>query len=459
MPSNPQSFMFVFPGQGAQYRGMGRDIYESFAVARSVYRRASEALGYDMAELSFLDPGDELHDTAFTQPALLIHSIACMEVFRELTDGQVTPDIVAGHSLGEYTALVAAGALGLEHAVRLVRRRGELMSRYGKGKMLAVRLSLDEIRGYAERHYCDIGGCNLPDQTVVGGLKEDLEALVTSLRAAHPRVRPIFLSTEGAFHTYLMADAAMHFRAELEKTDFGHPACRILSNFTGDFHESDPAGIRYRLFFQLFHPVRWIAGLQRALAQGIGMIVEFGGGLGGESPASKRPNLASIIQRAIRAREGRFGAASNETTQLDHESLYAPGINVESLQRAANLAKALRRLKPASNYQHPGPDSDPICERWYRLYIPTIGGMPIEAATALMQQVEELGLGRAVQLVTEDASTNRSFIEYLDPESKGPAPYLEMIVGGESGILVYELGSVIEQELYAVHRETLLLGE
>ena len=127
MPSSEQKILFVFPGQGSQYKGMGSDLCNEYPVAANIYQQAGEVLGYDIAELSFNDPEEKLHKTRYTQPALLTHSIACLEVFRDLTDDRLKPVMAAGHSLGEYSALVAAGALAFPDAVDLVHRRGKYM--------------------------------------------------------------------------------------------------------------------------------------------------------------------------------------------------------------------------------------------------------------------------------------------------------------------------------------------
>lgn len=311
------SIMYVFPGQGSQYRGMGSDLCTDFPVAREVYEEAGEVLKFDLKRLSFEDPADEIGLTRNTQPTLLAHEIACLRVFDELTGGKVKPVLAAGHSLGEYSALVAAGVLGFADALRLVRRRGELMGEHGEGGMLALTLDVDTARPLADRHYCQVASCNLPEQTVVGGREADLDALAADLAERMPRKRAIRLATEGAFHTYYMVQAARLFREDLEAVDFAPPAIGVLSNYTGALHEAEPQAIRTRLFFQLFNPVDWVGCLRTGMASGINTFVEFGGGLGNEEgPATKRPNLEGIIRKTVKAGggEARHVAAINSGT-------------------------------------------------------------------------------------------------------------------------------------------------
>lgn len=320
--ATPQRIMFIFPGQGSQYQGIGSDIHQHYACAKAIYQRASEVVGYDIAELSFQGPDDKITLTRYTQPILLTHHIACLEVFKELSGGAVQASACAGHSLGEYSALVAADALRFEDALRLVQKRGELMGEHGSGEMLALPLALDEAQSLAEKHFCAVAGCNLKDQTVVGGLADDLDSLSSEVSELYPRKRPVRLKTEGAFHTYYMVKAAQQFRAELDQVDFQLGDTQVLSNYTGTFHAKDAASIRTRLFFQLFHPVLWLNCLQTAFTDGVDQVIEFGGGIGkGTSPAEKRANLESIIKKSQRG--------------TDFNVAYLAAINVDSISASA----------------------------------------------------------------------------------------------------------------------------
>jgi [acyl-carrier-protein] S-malonyltransferase len=317
-----QKILFQFPGQGSQYRGMGSDLVAEFPIAAGVYEQASKVLGYDIAKLSFEDPENELDKTRFTQPALLTHQVACLAAFRGLTGDTIKPVLAAGHSLGEYTALVAAGGLSLETALRLVAERGRLMSELGRGSMLATTLDAESARNLADKHYCGVAGCNLPDQTVVAGEKRDLAAFAADLKQSHGGKRVIELNTEGAFHTYLMVAAAQEFRPVLENAELGPLGFDVLSNYTGAAHVDDAGAIRARLFFQLFNPVRWVDCMSYAVSAGIDLIIEFGGGIGkGEGPADKRPNLESVARKSLKWH--------------GHEAQYCAAINAAGIRSAA----------------------------------------------------------------------------------------------------------------------------
>ena len=295
------SALFIFPGQGSQYCGMGKDLFDAFESVQRLYEEASDTLGYDLARLSFADPDNEIHLTRYTQPVLLTHAIACLQIFEAKTGHSVKPKAAAGHSLGEYSALVAAGALSFADALRLVNERGRLMGELGEGEMEALPLALESAKELAEQHYCAVAACNLPDQTVVGGKAEDLSALVKTFEQQFPGKRSARLKTEGAFHTFYMIGAALEFRASLENTSLQSPLISVLSNTTGRFHDQNPDGIRAALFSQLFNPVLWHENLVYAADQGCRTIIEFGGGIGkGETPAEKKPNLAGIVKKTFR---------------------------------------------------------------------------------------------------------------------------------------------------------------
>ncbi|MEJ1353812.1 MAG: ACP S-malonyltransferase [Candidatus Sedimenticola sp. (ex Thyasira tokunagai)] len=322
MSDNEQRTIFVFPGQGSQYPGIGSDLCAEFASARAIYEQASDVLGYDMTKLSHENPDDQINLTRYTQPVLLTHHIACLTVYRELAATPITPVMAAGHSLGEYSALVAADALSFEDALRLVSRRGELMGTHGEGEMAALTVDLETAQPLSDKHFCGIAGLNLPDQTVVGGSSADLDALAAEMAEVHPKKRAVRLKTEGAFHTYYMVTAARHFREDLDKVEIKTPQLQVLSNYSGGLHEADAETIKSRLFFQLFHPVNWVGCLQTALDEGINLFVEFGGGIGsGEGPAEKRPNLEGIIKKFTRRAKPR--------------PEYIPAINLESIKAAA----------------------------------------------------------------------------------------------------------------------------
>ncbi|MGK0360029.1 MAG: malonyl CoA-acyl carrier protein transacylase [Bradymonadia bacterium] len=296
--NSPIKTTFLFPGQGAQYVAMGADLYAASPAARAVFDEADAVLGRPLSRLCFEGPEAELTRTANTQPALLAHSLACHAAFQELAlqaGGAVIPDAVAGHSVGEYAALVVAGALSLADGLRLVQARGDAMDAHGTGKMLALRMDADTARPIASRFFCDVAVVNLPRQTVVGGHADDLAALQTHLTEAGQNPG-VLLNTSGAFHTHLMVQAALAFRATLLEADFKTPTVPVLSNYQGTWHAADPQAIKAELFFQIFNPVRWADLMDVTLSAGNTTCVEFGGGAGG----GKRARLAAMTLKAFR---------------------------------------------------------------------------------------------------------------------------------------------------------------
>ena len=319
--SEMNKLMYVFPGQGSQYQGIGYDLCQHFAVARKVFDQASNILGYDLSKIAFHDPEDQINLTRFTQPILLTHQIACLRVFQELSDSPLVPVLTAGHSLGEYTALVVADVLSFEDGLKLVSRRGELMGKYGEGSMLAMPLSREATETLAEHHHCQVATINLPNQTVVGGKDSDIDQLESAFKELYPKKRAVKLNTEGAFHTDLMRTAAMEFNTTLEQTSFYSGNVPVLSNFTAKLHENNAKAMRNSLFEQLTKPVDWLGCLEASISFEIDAIVEFGGGIGREpEPANKRPNLESIIKKNYKA--------------FNYHISYYSAINIESIKES-----------------------------------------------------------------------------------------------------------------------------
>lgn len=441
--SSPR-ILYVFPGQGSQYVGMGSDIHRRFACVRELYERASTAMGFDVARLSFQDPEGRLGNTEYTQIALLTHSMACLAAFREMADEAWTPSAVAGHSLGEYSALVAAGALGFEDALQLIRMRGQLMSQFGRGQMVAFRLDLESIKPLAEARYCGIGGCNLPDQTVVCGFESDLEALLEDVAERFGRARTgRYLKTEGAYHTYLMIGAAERFRPHLDATPLQAPRVPVLSNYTGDYHSEDPEQLRAALFFQMFHPVKWMSSLQRAIDDGINLVIEFGGGIGRDqagrvqSPSGRKPNLEGILRKAYQ------GSGC--------QGLYLPAISAESLRQAVRTLDVLQQASAEPAAPQPAASAW-VDERLFSLYLPANRGIASEGALGLGALVQDLGLGTVVRtLMEEETHSLHALQAYCDPGIAVAEPYLEVIVGGQTGAFLHYHGEDIRRELASLH--------
>ncbi|NQX44076.1 ACP S-malonyltransferase [Paenibacillus tritici] len=273
---------FVFPGQGAQTVGMGKDVYEAVPQSRAVFEKGDEVLGFPLSRLVFEGPDSELKQTVNTQPALVTASVAYLEALRGLN---ITPDYVAGHSLGEYSALVAAGVLSYEDAVRLVRLRGQFMEEAvpgGQGAMAAVlgaeRGALTELcRSISESgNSVELANVNCPGQIVVSGSVAGVGEVVQRVKEAGGK-RAIPLEVSGPFHSSLMKGAAERLAAELQKVTFNAPAMPVVVNVTAA-PVTDPEEIRNLLVAQVFSPVLWQDSVEWLIAAGVDTFVEIGSG-------------------------------------------------------------------------------------------------------------------------------------------------------------------------------------
>jgi [acyl-carrier-protein] S-malonyltransferase len=273
---------FVFPGQGSQAVGMGQDVYLSYPESKQVFQSADEALGFLLSELIFQGPEEELRKTYHTQPALLTTSMALYEAFK--IKG-VQADYVAGHSLGEYSALVAAGALSFEDAVRIVRLRGQFMEKAvpgGQGAMAAVlgaeRAALAQLcaRISEEVGSVEMANINSPGQIVVSGTKEGVQAVVEKGKEIGAK-RVIPLEVSGPFHSSLMKPAASQLADELQKITILTPNIPVVANVTALPVEA-PDRIRELLVEQVYSPVLWEDTVLWLISQGVDTFIEIGSG-------------------------------------------------------------------------------------------------------------------------------------------------------------------------------------
>lgn len=268
---------FVFPGQGSQFTGMGKDWYDSYPEARAMMLRANDILGFSLTDVMFEGTDEELRQTCVTQPAIFLHSIVNCQLSTTLS-----PDMVAGHSLGEFSALVAAGVLGWEDALRLVSERALAMQEaceLQSGTMAAVLGMADD--GVVEicNSIDDVvvaANFNCPGQVVISGSITGIDAACKNLKESGAK-RALKLSVGGAFHSPLMQPAADRLEKAIIATIFNTPICPVYQNVSA-LGETDKDVIKKQLLEQLTSPVRWTQSVQQMIADGATAFYEFGPG-------------------------------------------------------------------------------------------------------------------------------------------------------------------------------------
>lgn len=269
---------FVFPGQGAQFSGMGKDLYESSEKARARFEEANEILGFDIATIMFEGTDEELKQTAVTQPAIFLHSVILAECLGE----GFAPEMVAGHSLGEFSALVAAGSLSFADGLRLVSARANSMQKACELQPSTMAAVLGLENEVVERICSETDGVvvaanyNCPGQLVISGEVPAVEAACAALTEAGAR-RALMLPVGGAFHSPLMEPAREELAAAIAEADIQAPRCPIYQNVSAE-PTSDPTLIREQLVAQLTAPVRWTQTMEAMIADGASEVTEVGPG-------------------------------------------------------------------------------------------------------------------------------------------------------------------------------------
>jgi [acyl-carrier-protein] S-malonyltransferase len=265
----------VFPGQGAQFPGMGKDLYDKYGEVKELYDKANQILGINIRDISFDGTQEEVTESKNAQPCIFLYSVACYKIMKD-----VTPSVVAGHSLGEYTALFVAGVLEFDDTLHLVRFRGELMSRAGEinpGTMSAIigmnSKRVDEIISKIDG--INIANYNSPIQTVISGTKEGIEIANKELKSLGAKVIPLRVS--GAFHSPLMEEAFTKFKLVLSDTKLNPPLFPVVPNATGKLTSSVDE-IREALMAQILSPVRWVDSIQAMIDFGVDTFIELGPG-------------------------------------------------------------------------------------------------------------------------------------------------------------------------------------
>ena len=283
---------FVFPGQGAQFVGMGKDLYENNSVAHEMFEKANEILGFRITDLMFAGTDEDLRQTKVTQPAIFLHSVILAKTLGE----EFAPEMVAGHSLGEFSALVAAGALSFEDGLRLVYARAMAMQKACEMKPSTMAAVLALPDATVEEICAGVDGVvvcanyNCPGQIVISGEEPAIDAACEKLLAAGAK-RAMKLKVGGAFHSPCMEPARAELAEAIEKTQVNTPVCPVYQNVDAKPH-TDATEIKANLLVQLTAPVRWTQSVQNMVADGATEFVELG-------PGKVLQGLVSKISREV----------------------------------------------------------------------------------------------------------------------------------------------------------------
>jgi len=269
---------YIFPGQGAQFTGMGKDLYENSALAKELFEKANEILGFRITDIMFEGTAEELKETKVTQPAIFLHSVILAKTLGE----DFQPQMVAGHSLGEFSALVANGTLSFEDGLKLVAQRALAMQKACeiKPSTMAAVLGLDDT--IVEEICASIDGVvvaanyNCPGQLVISGETTAVEKACEALKTAGAK-RALLLPVGGAFHSPMMEPARAELAAAIEATTFSEPICPVYQNVTAK-STSNPTEIKNNLIIQLTAPVKWTQTVQQMIADGASEFTEVGPG-------------------------------------------------------------------------------------------------------------------------------------------------------------------------------------
>jgi len=269
---------YVFPGQGAQFTGMGKDLYEKSALAKNLFEKANEILGFRITDIMFEGTAEELKETKVTQPAVFLHSV----ILAKTLGDDFKPEMVAGHSLGEFSALVANGTLSFEDGLELVSKRALAMQKACEMKPSTMAAVLGLADNIVEEVCASIDGVvvaanyNCPGQLVISGETSAVEKACIAMKEAGAK-RALLLPVGGAFHSPMMEPAREELAAAIEATTFSTPICPVYQNVTATA-VSDPNEIKKNLIIQLTAPVKWTQSVQQMIADGATLFTEVGPG-------------------------------------------------------------------------------------------------------------------------------------------------------------------------------------